>query len=205
MKKSIGKKVGIGIAVIIVLLAAAALGFSYFFGSQVVKGLFYQNDGNDTKNNSIMQLEEWNYDLNHFTETYTEEIFTLEASDGNTVPATFFGNDQNKDKNTAILIHGAGGDHVFTYPLAEMYLNNDWNVVTFDMRGHGDNESPLVTFGYLERLDVEAMVDFVREHAGTKQLVVHGQSMGGAVTGMYAITDHARENIDAVIMDFLAK
>lgn len=201
MKKSIKKKIGIGLGIVIILLAAAALGFSYFFGSQVAQGLFYQNEGNDTKSNSIKQLAEWGYDLEAFKNTYTGEQFTLEASDGNHVPAEFFSTDNNRNKDTVILVHGAGGDHVFNYPLAEMYLKNNWNVVTFDMRGHGDNESPLVTFGYLERIDIEAIVDYVRETAKDKQLVVHGQSMGGAATGMYAATDHAKDNIDAVIMD----
>lgn len=201
MKKTIKKKVIIGLCIVLGILIIAAVGASYYFGKLVVEGLFYQNEGNDTKNNSIKHLELWGYDLDSFNNTYIGDNLRIVASDGNTVPVTYFSTDGNTDKNTVILIHGAGGDHVSVYPLAEIYLSNGWNVITFDMRGHGDNESELVTFGYLERIDVEALVDYAEEITNDKRIVVHGQSMGGGIAGMYAVTDHASEYIDAVIMD----
>ncbi|MBO1308822.1 alpha/beta fold hydrolase [Enterococcus sp. 669A] len=201
MKKSIKKKLIIGVSILMGSIVIAGLGASYYFGKLVVEGLFYQNDGNDTKNNSLVQLEEWGYDLEAFNAKYSGKDFNLEAEDGNTVPVTFFSTDDNENKDTAILIHGAGGDHVFVSPLAEMYLENGWNVLSFDTRGHGDNESPLVTFGYLERFDVSAIVDYAEEITNNKKIVVHGQSMGGATAGMYAATEHAAEHTDAIIMD----
>lgn len=201
MKKSIKKKIIIGVSILLGIIVIAGIGASYFFGKMVADGLFYQNEGNDTKNNSLVQLAEWGYDLKAFNAKYTGEDFKLEAEDGNTVPVTAYSTDDKQDKDTVILIHGAGGDHVFLAPLAEIYLENDWNVLTFDMRGHGDNESPLVTFGYLERKDVRAIVDYAEKVTSNKQIVVHGQSMGGATAGMYAATEHATEHVDAIIMD----
>ncbi|MGL6201268.1 MAG: alpha/beta hydrolase [Lachnospiraceae bacterium] len=201
MKKSIKKKIIIGLCIIFGIMIIAALGASYYFGKLVTDGLFFLNEGNDTKENSIAQLELWGYDLEAFNNTYTGDEFSVEASDGNTIPVTYFSTDDNTDKDTVILSHGNGGDHVSVYPLAEMYLRNGWNVITYDMRGHGDNESQLMTFGYLERIDMEALVDYTEEITIDKQIVVHGQSMGGAGAGMYAATDHAAEHVDAVIMD----
>ncbi|MGM0216742.1 alpha/beta hydrolase [Enterococcus sp. AZ109] len=201
MKKLIQKKLFIGGCILLGIIAITGIGASYYFGKMVVDGLFYQNEGNDTQNNSIVLLAEWGYDLEGFNTKYAGKDLRLEAEDGNHFPVTFLSTNGNQDKDTAILIHGAGGDHVFVAPLAEMYLKNGWNVLTFDMRGHGDNESPLVTFGYLEQLDVRAIVDYAKKVTNNKQVVVHGQSMGGATAGMYAATDHAIKHADAIIMD----
>lgn len=201
MKKLLKKKIIIGGSILLGIILIAGIGGSYYFGKMVTEGLFYQNKGNDTKKNSLLQLEEWGYDLEKFNAKYSGETFRLKAEDGNTFPVTSFSTDGNKAKDTVILIHGAGGDHVFLAPLTEIYLENGWNVLTFDMRGHGDNEDPLVTFGYLERIDVTAIVDYAEKVNSDKRIVVHGQSMGGATAGMYAATEHAAKHVDAVIMD----
>lgn len=201
MKKSIKKKLIIGISILLGVIFIAGIGASYYFGKMVTEGLFYQNERNDTKTNSLLQLKEWGYDLDAFNVKYPSQNFELEAEDGNTFPVSSFSTDGKEDKDTVILIHGAGGDHVVVSPLAEIYLENGWNVLTFDMRGHGDNESTLVTFGYLERIDLSALVDYVEKVTSNKQIVVHGQSMGGGTAGMYAATDHATEHVDAIIMD----
>lgn len=201
MKQSIKKKIIIGVSILLGIILITGIGASYYFGKMVTEGLFYQNKGNDTKKNSLVQLKEWGYDLEQFNAKYSGETFHLEAEDGNTFPVTSFSTDGDKAKDTAILIHGAGGDNIFLSPLAEIYLENGWNVLTFDMRGHGDNEDPLVTFGYLERMDVHAIVDYAEKINLDKQIVVHGQSMGGATAGMYAATEHAAKHVNAVIMD----
>lgn len=201
MSKKMKKRIGIVLGVI-VLLAVFGCGIcSIFVGKQVAEGLLYQNKGNDTRGNSIKQLEEWGYDLDGFEETYgaiaTETVVT--AEDGNEIPTEIFQNNGSAD--TAILIHGQGGDHVFNYPVAEMYLSEGWNVITYDQRATGDSKDEKVTFGYAEKLDVKALVDYADKEMNSERIVVHGQSMGAATAGLYAATDHAYENVDAVVMD----
>lgn len=175
--------------------------FTYWLGKQVATGLLYQNVGNDTKSNSVKQLEKWGYDLAAFESAYTPEHFTLTAEDDTTVPAYSFTTNGEADNNTVILVHGAGGDHVSVYPVAEIYLQNGWNVITFDQRASGDSLNELVTFGYYEKLDVKALVDYARNKVKNNKVVVHGISMGAATSGLYASTDHAKDNLDYVIMD----
>jgi esterase/lipase len=201
MKKSWKKRILIGLSVVLGIVIIGVCGLSYYFGKLVVEGLFYQNQGADTRENSIKQLEQWGFDLEAFTNTYKGEEFVIKAADDNTVPGTYFSTDGNTDKDTVILVHGSGGDRVSVYPLAEIYLENGWNVIAYDMRGHGDNGSELTTFGYLDRNDMEALVDYAGEMTNDKQIVVHGQSMGGGIAGMYAATEHAAKNVDAIIMD----
>lgn len=191
---------------IVVLIAVAGIGMSLFIGQQVAYGLLYMNEGNDTKQNSIKQLEKWGYDLEAFQQTYASEDFTLEASDGVTVPVTYYpavaeSTLADTENPTVILVHGLGGDHVSVAPLAELYLEQGYHVLAYDQRGHGDNSDDKVSFGYFEARDVECLVDYAADVLGADKIFVHGQSMGGATVALYATTEHAREHVDSVILD----
>ncbi len=71
MKRKIGIIVGVIVAVLVMGIAVAAILFSVNVGKEVAEGLLYQNQGNDTKSNSINQLELWGYDLKQFENQYT--------------------------------------------------------------------------------------------------------------------------------------
>ena len=226
----------ITLSTIVVLIVAAGIGLSLFIGQQVAHGLLYMNEGNDTKANSIKQLEAWGYDLNAFQNTYTGEDFTLEASDGVLVPVTYYpavtessqrgaelpeqterseltkqtSNSELPEQTdradgaenpTVILVHGAGGDRISVAPLAELYLEQGYHVLTYDQRGNGDNSDDKVSFGYFEARDTECLVDYAAEVLGADKIIVHGQSMGGATAAFYATTEHAREHVASVILD----
>lgn len=200
------KRVLIVLMAFVVLLLTALIAISIYTGKMVAEGLLYQNEGNDTKGNSVKQLELWGYDLEQFQNTYVGKDFTLTASDGAVIPVTYFETDaeckeESLSKPVAILIHGAGGDRVFLAPLAEVYLQNGWNVLTFDQRGSGDHSDRKVSFGYFEALDVERLVTYAKDDLKADCVVVHGQSMGGATAALYAVTDHAKANADAVVLD----
>lgn len=198
MKK--GFKIGLIVTgVVLVAAGAVAAVFSNEVGRQVAEGLLYQNAELDTKANSIGQLEQWGYDKEAFLEKYAEVPVTFTAEDGNVVPAVLFGD--ASDTKTAILIHGAGGDHVCMYPVAEPYLENGYRVIAIDQRASGDSANKTVSFGYFESLDVKAAVNYAKNEMGSEQIVVHGQSMGGLTAVVYAATEHAQENVEAVILD----
>ncbi len=177
----------------------AALG-TVFLAGFVTDQVLYQNKNNDTKGNSVKQLAIWGYDLDGFNAKYKGEEISCVAEDGNEVPGTFF--DMGSDK-CVVLVHGAGGDRVSTYPLAEGYLEKGFDVITFDERGHGDNPDKKVTFGINESRDVKALVKYAREELVNEEVIVHGQSMGGQTTAIYAsnVTPGTAEAADAVICD----
>lgn len=200
MKKKAKKIIITVVLGLLVLGAILRIGMSLIVGQMVAEGLLYQNEGNDTKQNSIKQLEVWGFDLEGFENTYQGEDFVLETADGVSVPGTYYEADEMSNE-TVILVHGLGGDRKCMAPLAKLYLEQGWNVLTFDQRGHGDNSSDKVSFGYFEARDVECLVDYARQELGAEKVVVHGQSMGGATTGIYATTQHAREYVDAVVLD----
>lgn len=187
--------------------AAAAVLITVIVGSVIMGGyvadrILHQNEGKDTHENSLRQLELWGYDPEAFEAAYAgigREI-SAAAQDGNIVPGTYF--DMGSD-TCVILVHGAGGDRVSIYPLAEQYLKRGYDVIAIDQRGSGANPDDRVTFGILEALDVEAMVLHARKTEGNRRVIVHGQSMGAQTAAVYASNAEpgTAEAADAVICD----
>ena len=182
---------------VLVFLAAAG---SAAMGGYVADRILHQNEGKDTVDNSLKQLQVWGYDIEGFLAAHEGMEISAEAEDGNTVPATYFDSDSDR---CVILVHGAGGDRVSTYPLAEGYIDRGYDVIAIDQRGCGANSDDRVTFGINEMLDVKAMVRYARETLGSSEVIVHGQSMGAQTTAIYAsnVTPGTPEAADAVICD----
>ncbi|MBO4389314.1 MAG: alpha/beta fold hydrolase [Lachnospiraceae bacterium] len=190
--------------VILMILAAltvvAAVVTTILMGAIVTENILHMNKSKDTHDNSMRQLELYGYDADAFLEKYHGEEIKVTTTDGNEVPATYFDNDSEK---LVILVHGAGGDRYHTYPLAEQYLMRGYDVIAHDQRGSGVNPDRNVTFGIKESLDVRALVVYARETLGKENVFVHGLSMGGQTTAIYAsnVTPGEKDAADLVICD----
>ena len=197
MKKNRLKK---GIIITVSTLLILAAGSSFAFGGFIADRILHQNADKDTHDNSIKQMEVWEYDYKSFEDKYKGTEISTTADDGNVVPATYYSNDCD---TCVILVHGAGGDRACTAPLAEGYLERGYDVIAIDQRGCGANPDDRVTFGINEQLDVRAMVKYARETLGKKTVYVHGQSMGAQTTAIYAsnVTPGDVNAADAVICD----
>ena len=193
------KKLKLILKIVVVLIILGIIAGIFVVGKMVNDGVLYQNRGNDTKANGIKQLEIWEFDVEGFYAKHTGIEFKIQSEDGNTIPGSIF-MDENNTK-WVIFVHGAGGSHEFGISYVEDYIENGYNVLTFDERGHGDNSDERVTFGINEKNDVKALVDYVKNEYAAEFVIVHGQSMGGATAALYAATEHAKENIDACVLD----
>ena len=197
MKKN---KIIKGLGITLGVIAFIGIAGSVVMGGIVADKILHQNADKDTHDNSIKQLEVWGYDTAKFMSTYEGTDIKVTAEDGNMVPATYFDNDSDR---CVILVHGAGGDRVCTYPLAEQYIEDGFDVIAIDQRGCGANADDRVTFGINEELDVRAMVKYAREELKAGKVIVHGQSMGAETVAIYAsnVTPGTVEAADAVICD----
>lgn len=187
-------------AITLGVIAFAGIAGSFAFGGFIADKILHQNEGKNTHDNSYKQLDVWEYDIQEFESEYNGIEVSAKASDGNVVPGTFF--DAESDK-CVILVHGAGGDRVSIYPLAEGYLERGYDVIAIDQRGCGTNPDDKVTFGIMEKLDIEAMVTYAREVLDSSEIIVHGQSMGAQTTMLYAanVVPGTAGAADAVICD----
>ena len=96
--------------------------------------------------------------------------------------------------NVCILAHGFLGNRQRPYikDLAKR-LAGDWDIITFDFRGHGDSRG--ICTGRKEFYDIKAVVDYARNR-GYHKIILVGFSSGGIEGIYYAAKFH---DIDALI------
>ncbi|HEX2142507.1 MAG TPA: alpha/beta hydrolase [Candidatus Limnocylindria bacterium] len=98
---------------------------------------------------------------------------------------------------TLVLAHGHGGNKSSMLGHAEV-LHDDYNLVLFDLRNHGQSEDAPTTVGVHERRDLQAMVDWLETNKAPRALGVLGTSMGSAVAVNEAMND---SRVDALVLE----
>ncbi len=80
---------------------------------------------------------------------------------------------------TVILAHGWSSNKSNMLDRAAL-LHDDYNLVLFDFRNHGQSELAPTTQGVREAGDLEAVVDWLEAAKGPERIALFGVSMGGA-------------------------
>lgn len=88
--------------------------------------------------------------------------------------------------NTVILVHGMYDSAAGMAYLAEEYHKRDWNVLSIDLRSHGESEGTKRTMGVREAEDLALWVEYVEKNMVMETLFLHGLSMGAATVLLYA-------------------
>ena len=98
---------------------------------------------------------------------------------------------------TVVLVHGfaANKSEVLKYAVP---FHATYNVVAMDLRGGGRSSQSDVTFGPREKLDLEAIIDWLERAKHPAHIAVMGNSMGGGTAVLAAATD---QRIEALILD----
>ena len=82
---------------------------------------------------------------------------------------------------TALVIHGWRDMPIKYFYLARMYEREfGYNVIIPDVYAHGKSDGDVIRMGWLDRLDMLRWIEIFK----TDTMVVHGVSMGGAMTMM---------------------
>lgn len=66
------------------------------------------------------------------------------------------------------------------YGHANLLANNQYGSILLEMRAHGESEGSVIALGYQEPLDVQAVVDYVKQKSSDVPIILYGLSMGGA-------------------------
>lgn len=122
---------------------------------------------------------------------------SFETTDSILIKGLFFPK-ENSDK-CIILLHGFKANRMETLPRVQLYLDNGFNVLIYDARGHGESEAAMNSLGYYEQADLAAAVKFV-ENKNIRNIYCDGISQGGA-TIIYALANNKIKNIKAVILE----
>ncbi|MBC7469271.1 MAG: alpha/beta fold hydrolase [Ramlibacter sp.] len=96
-----------------------------------------------------------------------------------------------------LLLHGVGNNRSSMVARARFLHRAGYAVLLPDFQAHGESEGSRITFGALERLDVEAALAFLRACCGGERVGMIGVSMGGAA----AVLASRREPANAYVLE----
>jgi len=110
--------------------------------------------------------------------------------------------DGGDDSPAIVVVHGSGGNRADPAErmlgIVKDLTSHGYNVLTFDMRGHGESDGEHISAGLYEKNDLLGAIDYVRSRGVENKIGVLGFSMGAAVCLM---TAPESEEIDAVVAD----
>lgn len=202
------KRTKIILAILIIIFTIILflfLGMSYYIGTQVFMGSTQLVTCEDTARVGDGFWEKYGMDYGSFCNTYTmEKMEIVSTFDGHMIPADYIyalGAEGNKDNQTVILVHGLGGNRYNNYPLAEMFLQKGYNVLTYDQRSSNENTAQYTTFGYWEKYDLMDYIDYIYSQAPEQVIGVWGASFGGATAGLAMESKEVEDKIDFLILD----
>jgi len=95
------------------------------------------------------------------------------------------GADQPTPADKAVVfVHGRGQNRIASsfHPdkIAPLFLARGWDVLLFDLRGHGESEGDRYSLGQYEPRDIVAAIDFAAKKGGVdrRRVAVVGESLG---------------------------
>ena len=144
------------------------------------------------KQKSKVDVENWLKEVN------TEET-NIVSEDGLNLWGKLYLQEEKSDK-WVIIAHGYTSSHEDIQPIALNFYNEGYNVLTPDMRAHGNSEGKYIGMGWLDRKDMLLWIDYVLSLDNNSQIVLYGESMGGA-TVMMTSGEDLPSNVKAIVED----
>ena len=125
---------------------------------------------------------------NHFFDFPVEEI-TIQTTDNVRIAGWYIKGDSAK---AVVLTNGIRGNRSGLVERAKLYAKTGFGVLLIDLRGTGESEAHPVSYGWYERHDIHAAIDFLQKK-GYTQVGAHGISLGAAATvyGLQEKPDYA--------------
>lgn len=85
-----------------------------------------------------------------------------------------------------IIVHGYTVSLHVSGQYIGMFEKEGFNMLLVDQRRHGNSQGRYTTYGYMEKFDVEAWVDWILKNYGEDAVIgLHGQSLGGGTVLEY--------------------
>ena len=203
------KKIVIGIVSILLILTVGGLGFvgNYFFNYALVRqeGIVTTAsvDENAPQSEELdvekINKEKSKKEVDKWLKTVKTDEATVKSDDGLKLWGKIYLQDNKSDK-WAIIAHGYTSNHEDMQPIALNFYNQGYNVLTPDMRAHGNSEGQYIGMGWLDRKDMLKWIDYVISLDKNAQIALYGESMGGA-TVMMTSGEDLPSNVKAIVED----
>ena len=160
------------IILVVLLIMTAAFGF-YGAGYSL-----------NIRRQTLEEARTWqenHYDLSWY-DPLEKTDYTVTSYDGYILHAQFLPNPDRSSKYI-IISHGYSDNRFGALKYAKMYLDLGFNVIVYDLRGHGLNEQTFCTYTARERKDLLAMIQDSRQRWPDMTFFgLHGESLGAATS-----------------------
>ena len=125
--------------------------------------------------------QEEHYDLSWY-DPLEKTDYTVSSSDGYVLHVQLLKNPDDTNR-FVIISHGYTDNRFGSLKYAGIYLEQGFNVIVYDLRGHGLNEPTYCTYSVRERKDLMAIIRDSRERYGHPAVLgLHGESLGAATS-----------------------
>lgn len=159
-----------------------------FIGMLFGVGVFFTNKIMYLKKKTdeeILQREaNTNFDLKKFQSIEKEEIW-IQSPFGYRIHGYYI--PSGHSNRFMIFCHGVSVNKLNSVKYSNLFLERGFNVLIYDHRRHGRTGGTTTSYGYYEKYDLHAVVQYIKSRFGPDiTLGIHGESMGAATLLQYA-------------------
>lgn len=106
----------------------------------------------------------------------------------------------SKSPNWVIVSHGYFGNVEQLSHVIKNFIENNFNVLAIEARGHGKSSGDYIGLGWYDRIDILDWIKYLNNHMDNSNIVLYGISMGAAST-MMASGEELPKNVRCIIAD----
>lgn len=141
----------------------------------------------------------------HSFETLPKQEMWIPSPLGYNIKAIFV-RPYPEEKKYMIFCHGVTENKINSIKYMNIFIERGYNAIIYDHRRHGASGGKTTSYGYYEKHDLKAVVDYLLSVEGENVFFgIHGESMGAATTLLYAGSLEDRANfyiVDCPFSDF---
>lgn len=147
-------------------------------------GFFLAKFSMGIRRQTLEQARAWqeeHYDISWY-DGLQKEDYTVASEDGYVLHVQKLTNPQPA-KRYILISHGYTDNRFGSLKYARMYLDLGFNVILYDLRGHGENEPTFCTYSVRESMDLNALIrDCRARYPEAEEFGLHGESLGCATS-----------------------
>lgn len=165
---------------VLAVLLAAAVSLGIYSSNSVMhkKVRTYDEIVELEKKNQVWFIDEFN--------NLKKENVEIKSPNGYLLKGFLLKAKENNGK-TIIISHGVTVSRYSSIKYALIFINLGYDVLIYDQRCHGESGGKFISYGFYERYDLKAMVDYIKKAKGPDSIIgIHGESMGSGIALLYA-------------------
>ena len=110
---------------------------------------------------------------------YTD--ITIRSADSLLLKGWYIPSDNYNNSTLILILHDLNESRITSLETAKQFSDRGYSVCLFDLRAHGASEGKQFTFGFLEKYDVQTMIDTLLKQYGSKNIALLGIGTGAAI------------------------